>query len=40
MTKTLDVAVALRVLPERTGVHLDRGYDSDVTRERPWRVVG
>jgi IS5 family transposase len=36
LTETLDVAVAraLGGLPERTGVHLDRGYDSDVTRER------
>jgi transposase len=32
---TLDaVAETLGVLPEGTSVHLDRGYDSDLTRER------
>ena len=35
MTETLDVvAEALGGLPERTCVHLDRGYDSKATRER------
>jgi IS5 family transposase len=35
LTETLDgVAEALGGLPERTSVHLDRGYDSKVTRER------
>jgi transposase len=35
LTETLDVvAEALGGLPERTCVHLDRGYDSKATRER------
>ena len=35
MTETLDaVSEALGELPERTSVHLDRGYDSEATRER------
>jgi transposase len=35
LTETLDAAAdALGGLPERTSVHLDRGYDSKATRER------
>jgi IS5 family transposase len=35
LSETLDtVAEALGELPERANVHLDRGYDSFVTRER------
>ncbi len=35
LTETLDaVAKTLGELPERASVHLDRGYDSDATRER------
>jgi transposase len=35
LTETLDaVAQALGGLPERASVHLDRGYDSNLTRER------
>jgi transposase InsO family protein len=35
LSETLDaVAEVLGGLPERTGVHLDRGYDSEATRER------
>jgi transposase len=35
LTETLDaVSEALGELPERTSVHLDRGYDSEATRER------
>ena len=35
LTETLDaVAEALGELPERASVHLDRGYDSEATRER------
>ena len=35
LADTLDAVVeALGPLPERTSVHLDRGYDSDLTRER------
>ncbi len=35
LAETLDaVAEALGELPERASVHLDRGYDSKVTRER------
>ncbi len=35
LIETLDaVAEALGGLPERTSIHLDRGYDSNVTRER------
>jgi transposase len=35
--ETLDTMEALGELPERMSVHLDRGYDSGVTRERLWR---
>jgi transposase len=35
--ETLDTMEALGELPERMSVHLDRGYDSVVTRERLWR---
>jgi transposase len=35
--ETLDTMEALGELPERMSVHLDRGYDSEVTRERLWR---
>jgi transposase len=35
--ETLDTMKALGELPERMSVHLDRGYDSGVTRERLWR---
>jgi hypothetical protein len=35
--ETLDTMEALGGLPERMSVHLDRGYDSGVTRERLWR---
>ena len=35
LSETLDgVAEVLGGLPERTGVHLDRGHDSEATRER------
>ena len=35
LAPTLDAVVeTLGALPERTSVHLDRGYDSDLTRER------
>ena len=35
LTETLDaVSEALGELPERASVHLDRGYDSEATRER------
>ena len=32
--ETLDVLEALGELPDRASVHLDRGYDSEATRER------
>jgi len=35
--ETLDTMGALGELPERMSVHLDRGYDSVVSRERLWR---
>jgi transposase len=35
--ETLDTMEALGELPERMSVHLERGYDSGVTRERLWR---
>ena len=34
MSETLDTLEALGPTPERLRVHLDRGYDSEVTRER------
>jgi transposase len=34
LTETLDTSKALGGLPERARVHLDRGYDSNGTRER------
>ncbi len=34
LTETLDALAALGPLPEQARVHLDRGYDSDATRER------
>ena len=37
LEETLDTMEALGELPERMSVHLDRGYDSGVTRERLWR---
>jgi transposase len=47
LAPTLDVvAETLGVLPEGTSIHLDRGYDSDLTRERledrglSWEISG
>jgi transposase len=34
LSETLDTLQALGPLPERVSVHLDRGYDSEVARER------
>ncbi len=34
LAETLDTVKTLGPLPERTSVHLDRGYDSDLTRKR------
>jgi transposase len=35
LTETLDmVAQTLGELPESTSIHLDRGYDSEITRQR------
>ena len=34
LEETLDTMGILRGLPERVSVHLDRGYDSEATRER------
>ena len=34
LTETLDTLKALGGLPERARIHLDRGYDSNGTRER------
>jgi IS5 family transposase len=34
LEETLDTLEALGGLPERMSVHLERGYDSDLTRER------
>ena len=37
LEETLDTMEALGESPERMSVHLDRAYDSGVTRERLWR---
>ena len=34
LDRTLDTTEVLGGLPERTSIHLDRGYDSETTRER------
>jgi transposase len=34
LDETLDILEAIGALPERTNVHLDRGYDSQTTREK------
>lgn len=34
LDETLDTLEMVGVLPEQTNVHLDRGYDSQTTRER------
>ena len=34
MDETLDTLEALGTLPEQMNVHLDRGYDSEATRQR------
>ena len=34
LAETLDTVKTLGPLPERTSVHLERGYDSDLTRKR------